>query len=138
MDGRHVVGFVNGSLPLRVQVGVFGVWMIIALILPIATVVAAVKAAALPFRAPDTRVRLLRPVFGWCLVAVAVTMNVFCYAVGRTRSALTRISTGVISQLDLCHISRLLALRVRCLSVDKCPIHERKYMLLEPPKASLA
>jgi len=76
-----VVGLVNGALPFRVQIGFFGVWMMIALILPIATLVATVKAAAVPFRAPDAKVRLLRPVFGWCLVAVAVTMNVFCYAV---------------------------------------------------------
>ena len=44
-----------------------------------ATLMAAVKAVALRFRATDHRPHVWRPVVGWCLVTVAFAMNAFCY-----------------------------------------------------------
>jgi Mn2+/Fe2+ NRAMP family transporter len=55
--------------------------MVLALILPIATLVAAIKAASVRFHVADHELQVWRPVLSWCMVAVALTMNVFCYTV---------------------------------------------------------
>jgi hypothetical protein len=55
--------------------------MVVALIIPIPTLVAAIKAASVRLQAADNQLQLWRPVTAWCMVAVALITNVFCYAV---------------------------------------------------------
>ena len=72
---------VHPSIPFRLQLALSNAWMVVALFLPIGTLVAAVKAVAVPFRATDNQRHIGRYVLGWCLVVVALAMNVFCYMV---------------------------------------------------------
>jgi hypothetical protein len=70
------------SIPLRVQHTVEGVWMFAALLLPISTLFAMVKAVRLSLRAGDEgEVRIWQPIVAWCVVAVAIAFNVFSYVV---------------------------------------------------------
>jgi len=76
------LAFVASSIPLRVQHTVEGFWMFFALLLPISTIMAAVKAAGLSLRADDeSQAHIWRPVVAWCLVALAFAFNVFSYVV---------------------------------------------------------
>ena len=70
---------VHPSVPFRLELAVSNAWMVVAFFLPIATLVAVVKAVAVRFR--DHRLLVWRPVVAWCLVTVALAMNVFCYTV---------------------------------------------------------
>ena len=76
-----VLALMSRSLPLRVQIGLSDAWMIVALVLPVTTLVAAVKAASVKLPTTAARRQIWRPVLGWCMVAAALLMNVFCYAV---------------------------------------------------------
>lgn len=67
--------------PLRLQTGLSDAWMIVALVLPVTTLVAAVKAASVKVHTAGDRLQIWRPALGWCMVAAALAMNVFCYAV---------------------------------------------------------
>jgi hypothetical protein len=59
-----------------------GFWMIFALLLPISTVMAAVKAVQLSVRRGGSeQLYFLAPAVGWCLVAVAVGFNLFSFIV---------------------------------------------------------
>jgi len=76
------LAFVASSIPLCVQHTVEGFWMLFALLLPISTIMAAVKAVQLSLRAGDeSRVHIWRPVVAWCLVALALAFNVFSFIV---------------------------------------------------------
>ena len=76
------LAFVEPSMPLRVQHTVDGFWMLVALLLPISTIMAAIKAVQLSIRAVDgTQVRVWRPVLAWGVVAFALAFNVFSYIV---------------------------------------------------------
>jgi hypothetical protein len=76
------LGFVASSIPLPAQHAAEGFWMLFALLLPISTIMAAVKAAQLSLRAGDgSQVHICRSVFAWCLVASALAFNVFSYIV---------------------------------------------------------
>ena len=76
------LAFVASSIPLRVQHTVEGVWMLFVLLLPISTMMAAVKTVQLSLRAADqSKVHRWRSVVAWCLVALALAFNVFSYIV---------------------------------------------------------
>jgi hypothetical protein len=80
------LAFVASTIPLRVQHTVAGVWMLFALLLPISTIMAAVKTVQLSLRAADqSKVHHWRPVVAWCLVGLALAFNVFsCIVISRT------------------------------------------------------
>ncbi len=76
------LALVASSIPLRVQHAVEGFWMLFALLLPISTIMAAVKAVQLSLRAGDvSQVHIWRRVVAWCIVAFALAFNVFSYIV---------------------------------------------------------
>jgi len=69
---------VASSIPLLVQHTVEGVWMFAALLLPISTLRAMVKAVHLSLRAGDEgKVRVWQPIVAWWVVAAAIAFNVF-------------------------------------------------------------
>ena len=76
-----LMAFAADRLPFRTQIGLSDVWMVIALILPVPTLIAAVKAAAVPLHAEDGLLHFWRPLLGWCMVAAALSVNVFCFIV---------------------------------------------------------
>jgi hypothetical protein len=69
------------SLPFHSQRLFDETWMGVAILLPIFTIVAAVKAVALRFASADNQVSVWRPVLGWGLVIVAFVLNALCYRV---------------------------------------------------------
>jgi hypothetical protein len=73
--------YIFQTLPLRAQHTLEGWWMLVAIFLPISTLVAAVKAVQLSVRAGGVKFHLWQPVAAWCLVAPALAFNVFSYMV---------------------------------------------------------
>jgi len=68
------------SLPFHRQLLFDEIWMIIAALLPIATIVAVVKATALRFSAENRR-HLWHPVVGWGAALAAAFLNALFYRV---------------------------------------------------------
>jgi hypothetical protein len=56
-------------------------WMGVALLLPVFTIVACVKAVALRFASADRQTWVWRPVLAWGIIVVALVLNVLCYRV---------------------------------------------------------
>ena len=75
------LAFLASSVPLRVQHTLEGEWMLFALLLPICTIMAAVKAVQLSLSTGGEQLQFWRPVAGWCLVALALAFNAFSYVV---------------------------------------------------------
>jgi hypothetical protein len=77
-----ILAFVESYLPLRVQHTLESFWMLVALLLPISTIIAAVHAVRLSLRVGDeSQIRIWQPVVGWCLVTFAVAFNMYSYIV---------------------------------------------------------
>lgn len=77
-----ILAFLTSAIPLRVQHTLEGLWMLSALVLPIATIMAAVKAVQLSLHGGGSeQVYSWLPSVAWCLVAVALGFNVFSFIV---------------------------------------------------------
>jgi|KBSSwiStaDraftv2_1062776.scaffolds.fasta_scaffold00251_48 hypothetical protein len=73
--------YISHTLPLRGQHTLEGWWMLVALFLPVSTLVAAVKTVQLSVCAGGVKVDFWQVVAAWCLVAPALAFNVFSYMV---------------------------------------------------------
>ena len=77
-----ILAFVESHLPLRMLHTFESFWMLVALLLPLSTIIAAVNAVRLSLRVGDeSQIRIWQPVVAWCLVAFAVAFNVYSYIV---------------------------------------------------------
>ena len=57
------------------------IWMGVALLLPVFTIVACVKAVAVRFASGDHQTCVWRPVLAWGIIVVAFVLNALCYRV---------------------------------------------------------
>lgn len=69
------------SIPLRMQHTLEGFWMLFALLLPISTIIAALKAVQLSLGGGGEQLYVWAAAIGWCLVAVALGFNVFSFII---------------------------------------------------------
>lgn len=67
------------SIPFHLELALSEAFMGVMFLLPIATIVAAFKTISVPLRTADNRLHVGTPVAAWCLVAVALALNVFFY-----------------------------------------------------------
>jgi hypothetical protein len=71
----------QAAIPFRLQIALSEIWMTMAALLSITTIVEGFKASGVPLRSDDNRLQVWRPLVAWCVVAFALVLNLVGYKV---------------------------------------------------------